>query len=84
MEVLPVNQYAICYTVYNPTTKEHKHRKTIFKSDADLLGAADEGMVRIFEEHESGQDTEVLFRSVELVNAKEVYQRLTGKDFTDV
>lgn len=71
-----VNHYTIAYTVFDPhgnNPPKPEHKKYSFTSDSDLLGAAEEGMSTIFDQYEREKTSMVLFRSIELTNAKDVY-----------
>lgn len=66
-------QFLLKYTVFN-TTGEPKpqHKQLAFESESDLLAASDEGMCKIYDELDTSKH-DIIFRSVELTNAKEVY-----------
>jgi hypothetical protein len=73
------NIYTIAFTVYDTTKPDEKpqHKKFTFESEYDLLAAADDGMCQIFDKYEEGKSTQVLFRSITLDNAQEIYKELT-------
>lgn len=74
-----VNKYSLSYTLFSKTdpSEPPNHKKYTFESENDLLAAADEGMCAIYDAHlANDSDTDVLFRSMVLDNAKEVYESL--------
>ena len=74
-----VNKYLIKYTIIQSEGAEAVHKQYAFDSEYDLLGAADEAMSKLFDQFEKDTDTELLFRSIELTNAKEVYKNIVSQ-----
>lgn len=77
-----INTYSLAYTVYNPTKPDEKpsHKKYTFESENDMLAAADEGMCAIFDKYqETQEEASLLFRSITLDNAQEVYKILISE-----
>lgn len=74
--MLPSNKYAISYTIFDRLGKSPpQHKKYEFESGSDLLAALEEGMTVLFVKHDQGNSkTYILFRGLELTNAKEIYQ----------
>ena len=70
-----MNKYKIAYSIYDETKPaEVQHKEFEFESDGDLLGAADEGMTHLYTEFAAGKEFDILFRSIELLNARDVYK----------
>lgn len=75
-----MNQYTIKFTVIHPGDTPPDHHKIAFKTDLDVLGAADEAMCQIFDKYEKGKEDQILFKSIELTNAQEVYQLIKKQE----
>lgn len=76
-----MNVYKISYTVYDiANSSDVNHQEKLFESDADLLGAADEGMSSIHAEwvgkQPAGKEYNILFRKVELEDPKTAYKKI--------
>ena len=74
-----MNKYTLKYTIIKPEGVAPEHKQYTFECDYDLLGAADEAMSKLFDQYEKGKDDELLFRAIELTNAKEVYKNIIGR-----
>ena len=75
----PIRKYTIAYTAYHPTDPDIKpiHKKTAFESELDLLAAADQGMCAVYDKWRTDDPSfELLFRSITLDNAHEVYNEI--------
>lgn len=77
-----MNNYTLRYTVWTRTGNP-VHELYNFESEYDLLVAADHGMCKIYDDY-ADTDTSLLFRSIELTNAKEVYERITREEAANV
>lgn len=76
-----MNSYTLSYTVWDPKNPKPTHKKYIFKSENDLLAAADEGMCKVYDDYAG---MELLFRGIELDNPKEVYEEMTRETAASV
>ena len=81
-----IGKYTIAYTIYHGSepydgrddSLKPQHKKYSFEcEDMDLLAAADHGMCIIFDDlRAKNTELEILFRSITLDNAKEVYEEI--------
>lgn len=73
-----MNRYTLAYTIFDPTKPKQPpaHKKFSFESENDMLAAADEGMCIVFDKYEAGTTNQLLFRSITLDNAHEIYKGL--------
>ena len=70
-----MHKYKLSYTIYDEKKPgEVTHEDYEFETDSDLMGAADEGMCTIFDKYATDKPTDVLFRSIELLNPKDAYK----------
>lgn len=77
-----MNNYTLRYTIWNREGKPNpQHKILTFDSENDLLAAADEGMCQVFDDN---PDKEMLFRAIELNNAKAVYEEMTNAEHQSV
>ena len=73
------HKYTSSYTLFSKTDSKipPTHKKYTFESENDLLAAADEGMCAIYDAHVANDsDTDILFRSIVLDNAREIYEQM--------
>lgn len=70
-----MHKYKITYSIYDETKPAGvQHKEFEFESDGDLIGAADEGMTHLYTELAAGKEFDILFRSIELLNPRDVYK----------